>query len=174
MKRCFLAWEIPESLWPSVPLRSREPSGIHTQKADVALSLWNSGSGKHCCSFLKPSSILSTPREEVDRIYTGSSDRSAYRRGTQELRIRTTDLLALIQMRTSAKCPTLPVATGAGPTWVCAHVSTLSHSGVLPINWATYRRHRTQPKGPPCRYFYIWCFGIFAGVLKGEQFYLFI
>ena len=76
VKGCFLAWESPESLYPSVPCLSEEPLGIHTQKEDVALSLWNSGSGKWCCSFLKPSSIPSTPR--VDRIYLGSSDRSAY------------------------------------------------------------------------------------------------
>ena len=43
VKRCFLAWEIPESSYPSVP-RLRGALGIHTQKPDVALSLWNSGS----------------------------------------------------------------------------------------------------------------------------------
>lgn len=55
--------------------------------------------------------------------------------GTQELRVRATDLLALIQKRTSAKRPALPVATGAGPMWVGAHVNAPPPSDVLPQDY---------------------------------------
>ena len=69
VKRCFLAWEIPEFTGLcSASLGC--PQQPH-QKVTEALPLWNSESSTQCCNFLKSSSVLSAQRVEVDSNFYG-------------------------------------------------------------------------------------------------------